>query len=281
MTRGPDWEAALTGMFDAVRTYLRGHGRMQRSRMGRNPKGQTTLGFDAGAEEVVLGYCREAVRTSLRILSEERGELRSREDLGPPAFTLVVDPVDGSENFRRNIELTAFSVAVLPADVPPAPSEVVAGLVGNVFTGTHYVARRGHGATAAGRSLATARTGRLRGALVALECEFDRPAFRARVGRLLDRARLTRQLGSSVASQMGVADGGIDAYVDVRGHLTPENFMAGARVIEEAGGVVTDAQGDELRPFSSMTKGYLFVASATKALREEVLTALRVGTPPP
>lgn len=141
--RTPDWEAALTGMFDAVRAYLRGNGRSQQNRMDRNPKGQTTLGFDAGAEEVMLAYCREAVRAPLRILSEERGELRSREDLGRPAFTLVVDPVGGSENFRRNIELTAFSVAVLPADAPPAPSEVVAGLVGNVFTGTHYSARRG------------------------------------------------------------------------------------------------------------------------------------------
>lgn len=78
---------------------------------------------------------------------------------------------------------------------------------------------------------------------------------------------------------MGVTDGGIDAYVDVRGHLTPENFMAGALVIEEAGGVVTDARGDALRLFRSMTEGYLLVASATKALHEEVLDALRVGAP--
>jgi myo-inositol-1(or 4)-monophosphatase len=248
--------------------------------MGRNPKGQTTLGFDVGAEEVALAYCRATVRTPLRILSEERGEFRSREDLGPPAFTLIVDPVDGSENFRRNIELTAFSVAVLPAGVPLVPSEVVAGLVGNVFTGTHYSAQRGRGATGAGRPLTAARTRRLARALVALECEFDRAAFRARVGRLLDRARLTRELGSSVASQMGVADGGIDAYVDVRGHLTPENFMAGALVIEEAGGVVTDARGDVLRPFRSMTDGYLVVASATRVLHEEVLSALRTEDRP-
>jgi myo-inositol-1(or 4)-monophosphatase len=75
---------------------------------------------------------------------------------------------------------------------------------------------------------------------------------------------------------MGVASGGVDAYVDVRGMLTPENFMGGALVIEEAGGVVSDAWGRPLPAFEKMTDGFMLVASATPELHREVLAALRM-----
>ncbi|HEV8309607.1 MAG TPA: inositol monophosphatase family protein, partial [Methylomirabilota bacterium] len=222
----------------------------------------------------VVQYCRHPGAPVVRLLSEERGEILPRPDLGPPAFTLIVDPVDGSENFRRGLELTAFSVAVVPSDAPLAPAHVVAGLVGHVFTGTHFVARRGSGAFSGGQRLHTSPAARLAEALVAVDCAFPRPGFAGRVARLLEDAFDVRSLGSSVASQMGVAAGALDAYVDVRGVLTPENFMAGSLVIEEAGGVVSDPRGRPLPSFQAMTDTFLLVASATPALHEAVMRAL-------
>jgi len=271
-----EWIPLLEGMFHAVRAFLLEKGRTACGGVGTNPKGQETLAFDAGAEEVVVGFCRERIPLPLRLLSEERGEIPSREDLGAPQFTLIVDPVDGSENFKRGIELTCFSVAVLPVEAPLAPAGVIAGLVGNVLTGTFQTAIRGRGAFSGGTRLHTSGVSRLGRAMVALECEFDRPGFPSRVEGLLQAAKEIRDLGSSVAAQMGVAAGGIDAYVDVRGGLTPENFMAGALVIEEAGGIVSDARGRTVPAFSKMTDGFLFVASAATALHREILAALRM-----
>jgi fructose-1,6-bisphosphatase/inositol monophosphatase family enzyme len=65
--------------------------------------------------------------------------------------------------------------------------------------------------------------------------------------------------------------------VDVRGGLTPENFMAGALIIEEAGGVVSDARGGPVPAFRKMTDGFLYVASGNPALHDQVLAALRQG----
>lgn len=271
-----EWIPFLEGMFEAVRAFLLGEGRAARRGVATNPKGQETLGFDAGAEDAVVVFCRTRVPLPVRLLSEERGEIPIRADLGPPEFTLIVDPVDGSENFKRGIELTCFSVAVLPVEAPLAPAGVVAGLVGNVFTGTVQTAVRGRGAFSGGRRLRTSGVSHLARAMVALECEFDRPGFAGRVEDLMRAAGHTRFLGSSVAVQMGVAEGGIDAYMDVRGTLTPENFMAGALVIEEAGGVVSDARGHPVPAFEKMTDGFLFVASATPELHREVLAALRM-----
>jgi myo-inositol-1(or 4)-monophosphatase len=271
-----DWIPSLIEMFDAVRTFLQGRGKLARGGVGFNPKGQETLAFDAGAEEVAVAFCRDRLGRPLRILSEERGEIRIREDLGAPAFTLIIDPVDGSENFKRGIETTCFSVAVLPVEAPLAPAGVVAGLVGNVLTGTYQTAVRGKGALAGGARLRTSAVTELGQALVELECEFNGSGFLERVHPLLIAAKETRALGSSVAAQMGVASGGIEAYVDVRGGLTPENFMAGALVVEEAGGVVTDALGRPVPPFSKMTDGFQFVASANATLHRQVLGALRM-----
>lgn len=274
---GPEqWIPLLEGMFNALRIFLLGKGRKASEGVGTNPKGQETLGFDAGAEDVVVEFCRKRVPLSLRLLSEERGEIRIRPELGSAGFTLIVDPVDGSENFKRGVELTCFSAAVLPVDAPLAPANVIAALMGNVLMGTFQTAAYRQGAFSGATRLRVSGVPSLAQAMVALECEFDRHGFADRVKNLMQAAGQTRHLGSSVAAQMGVASGGVDAYVDVRGMLTPENFMGGALVIEEAGGVVSDAWGRPLPAFEKMTDGFMLVASATPELHREVLAALRM-----
>lgn len=268
------WTGSLERMFLAVRAFLLTGGRTARNDVGTNPKGQVSFAFDAAAEELVAKFCEAHIPIPLRLLSEERGEILVRAHGGSPWFTLIVDPVDGSENFRRSIEVTCFSAAVLPDDAPPAPANVVAGLVGNVLTGTFQTATRGQGAFSDRVRLRTSGVTRLSQAMLALECEFVRPGFFHRVEGLMKGPQGVRFLGSSVAAQMGVASGAFDAYVDVRGTLTPENFMAGALIIGEAGGIVTDERGLPLPAFNELHQGFMLVASATHALHREVLATI-------
>jgi myo-inositol-1(or 4)-monophosphatase len=74
---------------------------------------------------------------------------------------------------------------------------------------------------------------------------------------------------------MGVAAGSLEAYVDVRGILTPENFMAGALIIEEAGGVATDVRGRPLPAWKEVTEGFSYVAGANAAIHRKVLDAIQ------
>ena len=71
-----------------------------------------------------------------------------------------------------------------------------------------------------------------------------------------------------------VACGGLDAYVDVRDALTPENYMAGALLIAEAGGVISDRVGRPLAPVTSMTQSQSVVAAANRTLHAEILAVL-------
>jgi myo-inositol-1(or 4)-monophosphatase len=276
-----EWIPELIQVFDAVRAFLLDRGRAARQHIGVNPKGQDSMGFDVGAEEVVIEILRQRVQVPIRLLSEERGEVPIRPDLGLPRFTLIVDPVDGSENFERGIEMVCFSVAVLPEGAPLAPMGVVAGLIGNVFTGTYQTAIRGGGAVSGQVRLRASSIDQLSAAMVAIEIADDRPGYSQWVRRLPEHlaglvraADRTRILGSAVLAQMGVASGGLEAYVDVRGILTPENFMAGALIIEEAGGVVTDDRGQALPVWTDMTAGFPYIASANAAIHREILGAI-------
>jgi len=71
-----------------------------------------------------------------------------------------------------------------------------------------------------------------------------------------------------------VASGGVDAYVDARDSLSPENYMAAYRIVAEAGGVISDRLGWPLAPIHSMTQGQSIVAAATPALHTAILELL-------
>src|ERR1051326_4887771 len=109
-----DMPGIVHGMFEEVRTYLLGEGMDQRQQVGTNPKGEATRAFDAEAEHRALTYAR-AHLPAFRVLSEEAGELRFGDE--PPQYTLVIDPCDGSNNFRRRLRVVGFAVAVFPGDI--------------------------------------------------------------------------------------------------------------------------------------------------------------------
>src|SRR5579863_1313655 len=141
---------ALEAMFQAARTYLLGAGGEASARqpIATNSKGQLTRGFDAEAERLALDVATRHLG-AYRAFSEELGEVRVGSD---PQWTLVLDPCDGSNNFRRGVRGVGFAVAALPgAEGTLDPDRVEYALCGDIFSGTVYAAARGRGATCDGQ----------------------------------------------------------------------------------------------------------------------------------
>ena len=61
-----------------------------------------------------------------------------------------------------------------------------------------------------------------------------------------DKVRRIRTLGSTSLEMALVASGKLDAFVDLRGMLRVVDVAAGKLILEEAGGIITDAEGREL-----------------------------------
>ena len=238
--------------------------------LGHNPKGDQVKWFDLAADRAVSTYLQERFPYSVRLWSEE-GEARSFGS-AEPEFVIVLDPVDGSNNFARGIAPAGMAVALLPANRPITVENVQYALVGDIFSGITWTAARGKGAHSSNQPLSTSEVTRLEEAI--LSCDEDRFVMQAPLTDLLSRARGARAFGCASRSLVMVATGSIDAHLDVRNLLTPENFLAPALIITEAGGLVTDPAGKPLPVIRAITDSFSIVATATPELHQTLLHRL-------
>jgi len=267
-----DMQQHLREMFEDVRHFLVGEGLGRLGVVQMNAKGDVTKEFDFLAEARIIEWCRQAIAEPVRILTEERGEVRTRP--GRAAWTLIVDPVDGSENFARGNEFSSVSLAALPGDGVPHPDAVSHALVGRIFGGTILEAVKGRGVWRNGVPARPSMVQRLGEAVVGIDFFFPDHRNMERLDRLLRVVKDVRRFGTAAGELAMVACGGVDAYVDVRDALTPENYMAGLLLIVEAGGVVSDRVGRPLAPITSMTQNQSVVAAANRTLHTEILAVL-------
>jgi myo-inositol-1(or 4)-monophosphatase len=169
------------------------------------------------------------------ILAEEE-ECAALDTPGP---LWIVDPLDGTTNFLHGFPFYAVSVACAVGGV------VQAGVVLDPSRDELFAAARGRGATLDGRPIAVSLQPGLRRALVGTGFPFRRldrldlylAAFRAVV---VETAGV-RRAGSAAIDLASVACGRLDGFWEEG--LGPWDVAAGALLIEEAGGVVTDFRG--------------------------------------
>ncbi len=200
-------------------------------RMGAD--GTPTKSIDRAAEDAVLDALR-ASGLGFRVLSEETGEalIGDGED-----YFLHLDPLDGTFNAIAGIPF--YSVSIYASQ-----SDFHFGYVCDLFRGTAYYAESGRGAY--GES-----GGRLHVSSNADLPHFSLSAYtlRPHTGRIAgvgDVVRRIRTLGSTALEMALVASGRLDAFVDLREMMRVVDVAAGKLLIEEAGGIVTDADGEPL-----------------------------------
>ena len=170
-------------------------------------------------------------------LGEESGARGS----GAAARTWIVDPLDGTANFIAGFPFWCVSIAAREA------GQIVAGVVWDPLREELYTAARGGGAWRNGTRLAVSGRRGLEGGFVATGFPFR---SRERIDLYLTlfrsvflTARGIRRAGSAALDLALVASGVYDAFFEFQ--LAPWDIAAGAILIEEAGGVVTDFDGGE------------------------------------
>lgn len=235
--------------------------------VGRNPKGHRQRSFDLQVEKVVHDYIEEKMPETVALLSEESGETTIGN--GSPKYRLVLDPVDGSDNFARGIPISGMAIAALPADAPLSVRNVESAMIGDFADGRCLLARKGEGAFFQQTRLSTSRTGDIGSAVIS--CALNHYCMQAPIAKLLSMAAGVRCFGCATAALRMVAEGQMDAHLDVRGRLTAENFLASYLLIREAGGVVTGMDGEELPEIADLQTGYSLLASSNAELHEKIL----------
>lgn len=215
-----------------------GYGRAHRA----EKKGRIDLvtEYDRRSEQHLL----EGIRRRFpghAVLAEESGAHAAAA--GAAAVRWILDPLDGTTNFAHNYPFFAVSVA---AEVE---GRLAAGAVYDPVRDELFSAAAGGGATRDGRPIRVSDVARVEDALLVTGFPYSvrekpetiLPLFHA----FLLRAQGVRRDGSAALNLCFLACGRFDGFWE--GHLSPWDLAAGVLIVREAGGRVTNYDGNEFR----------------------------------
>lgn len=173
----------------------------------------------------------ESLKIPLTAISEERGHVDM--DGGDPNVLVVIDPIDGSRNAKRGLELYALSIAVASG---PTMGDVDFGYVHDFNRNEDWWAYRGQGAFLDGLRLEPVRDSE---ELELVGLETIRPYLVAEHAQSMVDSGIERlrAVGSIAMSLCYVAAGRLDGMVSL-GATRSVDCAAGQLIVREAGGVV-------------------------------------------
>jgi myo-inositol-1(or 4)-monophosphatase len=167
------------------------------------------------------------------IVAEEGGGRETNSD-----YCWYVDPLDGTTNFAHGFPVYCVSLGLAYR------GEVIAGVVYDPTRDELFTAERGAGAYLNHKRLAVSKTSALRESLLATGF----PPFAANheiniefFFRLTQRSHGIRRAGSAALDLCSVAAARFDGFWELK--LNPWDKAAGALMVLEAGGKVTDLAG--------------------------------------
>ena len=202
-----------------------------------------------GKVDPVTAADRESEERIRTLVSRERpGDAFLGEEEGGnlenAGRTWIVDPLDGTVNFVHGVPHVAVSVALYEGGQP------LVGVVLDVFRREEFHAITGGGAWLDDRRLAVSPTKSLDEAIVATGFPYDRRdranEYAHTLGAVLARIQGLRRMGTASLDLTWIAAGRYDAYWEL--NLGPWDVAAGLLLVREAGGVVTNRNGDTSTP---------------------------------
>ncbi|MFC6963826.1 inositol monophosphatase family protein [Halocatena marina] len=195
------------------------------------------------------------------IVGEEADARKTVPDTG---VAWIVDPIDGTSNYVRGVRMWTTSVACLVDGECVAAANVFPALGDAYIAGPDGLTRNGDQIEVSSESDPEAGV-----VSPTLWWDFDhRDEFSAAVTAVVERFGDLRRSGCTQGTLSHVASGGLDAAISNVDH-SPWDTVAGAFMIEQAGGTVTDLTGDRWRYDATG------LVASNGHIHEEVLAAVR------
>ena len=234
---------------------------------------------DKGSEKQIVSALRQLLPEAGFITEEgttktEEGRCKMEEAsaLSPQtsALTWVVDPLDGTTNFIHQYAPYAVSIALLQG------KEILIGVVYEVCHDECYCAWKGGGAYVElkGESLKLKVSNqKIQDALLCLQLPYNSDAYKPVIKHLIDKlygnVGSIRMCGSAAMALCYVASGRYDGYAEK--YIGQWDFMAGALIVKEAGGMVTNYEGSE-----DFTQGNNVVAT-NGVIQQDLLNVIKTA----
>ena len=213
---------------------------------------------DKGSERMIIEALK-ALLPEAGFITEEGLATHSNEQM-----LWVVDPLDGTTNFIHGFAPYAVSIALTRG------REILLGVVYEVCANECFYAWKDGGAYVDGKAIHVGNSA-IGDALICLQLPYNSDAYKPVIKQLIDHfyghVGSIRMIGSAAMALCYVAAGRLDAYAER--YIGQWDYMAGALIVKEAGGKVTNYAGD-----SYMMEGDSVVAT-NGVTHEAILEAVQ------
>lgn len=225
---------ALRAARTAGNIIVRASERMDTLQITEKSQNDFVTEIDAQAEQAIIETIR-AVYPNHGIIAEESGKQTGDETVW------IIDPLDGTTNYIHGFPHFAVSIAV------QQNGRLEHGLIFDPVRQETFIASRGEGARLNDKRIRVSKRTSLQGSLLGTGFPFRQfhllePYVRI-MTTLMPQTASIRRAGSAALDLAYVAAGRLDGFWEFG--LGPWDIAAGAILIQEAGGLVSDCQGGE------------------------------------
>ena len=233
--------------------------------VGTNPLGQHTMRADQVLEDTVIERLNESKLGNF-LVTEERGEV----ELEGGTLTFVMDPLDGSSNFKRRVPFYGFAISAAQGR---EYSDISHSYIIDLANGDEFWAVKGKGAFMNGDEIHTSAETDIQKCIVEYDCnlldQYDLilPAIR--------KFKDHRRFGANAVALCHIASGAHHCFIDIREGLSIVH-AAGMKIAQEAGAVITGPGGEPLALTLSKDTKLKFVCSANREIHEKVIGLLKI-----
>jgi len=224
---------------------------------------------DRASEAAIIDTIRTAYPDHA-ILAEESGAA------GESEYVWIIDPLDGTTNYLHGLPQYCVSIGMAHKGV------ITHGVIFDPTRNDLYVSSRGRGAFLNERRMRVSRRDKLIDALLGTGFPFRMfehiDAYVAMMKHLMTRTAGIRRPGSAALDLAAVAAGRLDAFWEIG--LSPWDMAAGVLMIQEAGGLVGDLEGNDhhMQSGNIVAGNPKIFAQLVQAIQPFLTPALKVVT---
>ncbi len=214
--------------------------------------------IDKASEKVITDFIMKKYPSHSILAEEGSGEQNDSE------YLWVIDPLDGTTNFAHGLPIFSVSIGL------QKNGKTIAGVVYDVMRGIIFSAELGAGAFAKSEKIAVSNNDNLAHSMLVTGFPYNKKEnpdkLFERFIALTKTARGVRRLGSAAIDFCYLASGVFDGFWEV--HLHPWDICAGKLIVEEAGGRVTDFDGNKTNIFTKR------ILSTNGKIHEQVIEVM-------
>ena len=228
-----------TKELDVAKSVAKDMGKIQLKNFRKNLKviRKSTKDFVSNVDLECQNLSYELLRKDFQyeILSEER---KTQDEIGTKLFW-IIDPVDGTHNYISGLPNFGVSIALA------TKKEFLLGVIYLPYFDEMYYAVKNQGAFMNDEKIQVSKNNDLEKSMITFDNQFylNKKSFDV-YKKIVDSCFTTRILGSAVYDFCLIASGKVDARV--WNNTKVFDFAAGLTIVNEAGGKLTDFNGNEI-----------------------------------